>query len=92
MVMLYIAYLSIWSYQGHIRYVRESKSNIFHLHATSKNEIHICSNKHETPLVLVSISDICLNFPAKSVFIKTECHFRSLHSRAGSAFTQLLGQ
>ena len=42
--------------------------------------------------LLVSISDICLNFPDKSVFIKTECYFRSLHSRAGSAFTQLLGQ
>ena len=26
MVMLYIAYLSILSYQGHVRYIRESKS------------------------------------------------------------------
>ena len=51
MVMLYIAYLSIRSYKGHVRYLRESKSYLFYLHATSKKEIHICSNKHETGLV-----------------------------------------
>ena len=51
MVMLLIAYLSIWSYQGHVRYLRESKSYLFYLHATSKNEILICSNKHGTGLV-----------------------------------------
>ena len=51
MVMLQIAYLSIWSYKGHVCYLRESKSYLFYLHATSKNEIHICSNKHKTGLV-----------------------------------------
>ena len=43
--------LSIWSYKGHVRYLRESKSYLFYSHATSKNKIHICSNKHETGLV-----------------------------------------
>ena len=28
-----------------------SKDYLFYLHATSKHEIHICSNKHETGLV-----------------------------------------
>ena len=51
MVMLKIAYLSVWSYKGHVRYLKESKRHLFYLHATSKNEIHICSNKHETGLV-----------------------------------------
>ena len=51
MVMLKIAYLSIWSYKGHVRYLNESKRYLFYLHATSKNEIHICSNKYETGLV-----------------------------------------
>ena len=37
--------LPIWSYQGH--YLRESKRYLFYLHTTSKNEIQICSNKHE---------------------------------------------
>ena len=46
-----MAYLSIWSYKGHVRYLRESKSYLYYPHATSKNEIHICSNKHETGLV-----------------------------------------
>ena len=55
MVMLLIAYLSIWSHQGHVRYLRESKSYLFYIHATSKNEVHICSNKHETGLVHHSI-------------------------------------
>ena len=32
-------------------FLRESKRYLFYLHATSKNEIHICSNKHETGLV-----------------------------------------
>ena len=44
--------LYIWSYQGHVRYLRESKRYLFYLHATLKNEIHICSNKHETGLVV----------------------------------------
>ena len=51
MFMLSIACLSIWSYKGHVRNLRVSKSYLFYLHATSKNEIHICSNKHETGLV-----------------------------------------
>ena len=51
MVMLLIAYLSIWSYKGHARYLREIKSYLFYLYVTSKNEIHICSNKHETGLL-----------------------------------------
>ena len=51
MVMLLIAYLSIWSYKGHVRYLRESKSYLFNLHAISKNASHISSNKHETGLV-----------------------------------------
>ena len=42
---------SIWSYQGHVHFLRGNKSKLFYLHATSKNEIHICSNKHETGLV-----------------------------------------
>ena len=50
MVRLKLAYLFIWSYQGHVRYLRESKSYLFYLHETSKNEIHICSNKNETGL------------------------------------------
>ena len=54
-----MAYLSIYSYQGHVRYLRETKSYLFYLHATSKNEIHICSNKHETCLVL-SITICCI--------------------------------
>ena len=53
MVMLKIANVSIWSYKGHVRYLRESKSYLFYLHATSKNEIHICTNKHETGLVYI---------------------------------------
>ena len=44
--------LSIWSYNGHSCYLSESKSYLLYLHATSKNGIHICSNKHETGLVL----------------------------------------
>ena len=48
MVLLKIVYLSIWSYKGHVRCLRESKSYLFYIHVTSKNEIHICSNKHET--------------------------------------------
>ena len=32
-------------------YLRESKSYLFYLYAISKNEIQICSNKHETGLV-----------------------------------------
>ena len=32
-------------------FLRGNKSKLFYLHATSKNEIHICSNKHETGLV-----------------------------------------
>ena len=30
---------------------RESKSYVFYSHVTSNNDIHICSNKHETGLV-----------------------------------------
>ena len=33
---------------------RKKKLFFFYLHATSKNEIHICSNKHETGLVFCS--------------------------------------
>ena len=51
MAMLYIVYLSVWSYQGHVLYL-----NLYYLHATSKNEIHICSNKHETGLVNIACS------------------------------------
>ena len=51
MVLLEIAFLSIWSYKGRVCYFRESKSCLFYLYATSKNEIQICSNKHETGLV-----------------------------------------
>ena len=36
MVMLKSAHLSMWSYTGHVRYLRESKSYLFYLHATSK--------------------------------------------------------
>ena len=53
MVMLKIAYMSTWSLQGHVRYLRESKSYLFYLNATSKNEILICSNKHETGLEVI---------------------------------------
>ena len=53
MVMLETAYLSIRSYKGRVCYLRESKSYLFYLHATSKNEIQICSNKHETGLVVL---------------------------------------
>ena len=53
MVVLSFAYLSFWSYKGHVRYLRESKSNLFYLHATSKKEIHICTNEHKTGLVYV---------------------------------------
>ena len=56
MAMLLIAHLSIWSYKGHVRYLRECKSYLFYLHATSKNEIQICSNKHETCLVRSEIT------------------------------------
>ena len=41
-------------------YLRESKSYLFYLHATSKNEIHICSNKHETGLVISSRQTVIL--------------------------------
>ena len=37
--------------QGHVCTLRESKSYLIHLHATSKNEIQICSNIQETGLV-----------------------------------------
>ena len=33
-------------------FLRESKSCSFHLNANAKSEIHICSNNHETCLVL----------------------------------------
>ena len=53
MVTLSIAYLSICSYPGQVRYLREGKSYLFYLHVTSKKEIQICSNTHETGLVCV---------------------------------------
>ena len=35
---------------------------LFTVHATSKNEIHICSNKHETGLVLKrNMSSLCFS-------------------------------
>ena len=43
--------LSIWQYQGHVRYARKSKICVFYIYATAKSEIQICSNKHETGLV-----------------------------------------
>ena len=52
MVMLVIAISSIWKYQGHVRYARESKMCLFYLYAAAKREIQTCSNKHETGLVL----------------------------------------
>ena len=30
-----IRYICIWSYKGHVRYLRESKSYLFYLHTTS---------------------------------------------------------
>ena len=38
--------------QGTCPFLREIKSYLFYLYVTSKNEIHICSNKHETGLVV----------------------------------------
>ena len=52
--------LSIWSYQGHVRSIIEAKSYLYYLHATSKSEIHICSNKHKTDLVVSSVIYECL--------------------------------
>ena len=46
-------FLYIWPYKRHLHYLRESKSYLLYLHATLKNEIHICSNKHETGLVVL---------------------------------------
>ena len=63
MAMLKIAYLSIWSYKGLVCYLRESKRYLFYLHVTLKNEIQICSNKHETGLVIGGVwlaSSLCV--------------------------------
>ena len=38
--------------QGTCPLFKNSKDYLFYLHASSKNEIQICSNKHETCLVL----------------------------------------
>ena len=35
------------------------KQKLFYLHTTSKNKIHICSNKHKTGLVVMYV---CLYF------------------------------
>ena len=51
MAMLSIAILSIWQYQEHVRYAWKSKICLSYLYATTKREIQICSNKHETGLV-----------------------------------------
>ena len=47
--------ICLFGHQGHVRYLQESKGYLFYFHATSKNEIHICSNKHETDLVQLSM-------------------------------------
>ena len=46
-------------------FLSESKSYLFYLNAISINEIHICSNKHETGLVghILSIFDLVLLTP-----------------------------
>ena len=41
-----------WPHQEHFHYLCESKIRSFYLYAIAKNEMQICSNKHETGLVL----------------------------------------
>ena len=53
------AILSIWSYQRHVRYLRESKICLFYSYATAKNEIQTCSNEHDTGLVDGRTSLLC---------------------------------
>ena len=44
--------LPFWgAYQGHVRFLWESKISLFHLYSIARNELHICSNKHGTGLV-----------------------------------------
>ena len=47
------AILSIWQYQGHVRYARK-RLCLFCLYATAKSQIQNCSNKHETGLVHIA--------------------------------------
>ena len=41
--------------QGTRPLFKKNEKLLFYLHATSKNEIHICLNKHETGLVICEL-------------------------------------
>ena len=72
MVLLYVAIWSNGPYQGHVRYSLESNICLFYSYATAKSDIHICSNKHETGLV------VCTNLYA-------ECYSISIFPPCGQS-------
>ena len=70
--------------KGHACYLRESKSYLFYLHAASKNEIQICSNKHETGLVALKMVFAGLTQPVRLTSVKLAFAVQQYTAEVGS--------